>query len=119
MLAVSFDDIGPEETAEGGNTPEDWLKFVEACFDAFLNTYPKILARRCNTKFDEEQKRWQLIRRGRYVEFNLIYDRGTHFGLLTPNARIESILVSLPQQVSWEYMYEPKKGSWEEKTLKF
>lgn len=114
---IFFDDMGPEETSEKGRSAEDWLKFIEACFDAFLNSYPTILKRRYKTEFDQEQKRWQLIRRGRYVEFNLLYDRGTHFGLLTPNARIESILVSLPQNVSWEYMHEPTQDSWEDKTL--
>ncbi|VVT44884.1 uncharacterized protein SAPINGB_P000566 [Magnusiomyces paraingens] len=110
---IFFDDIGEES----GKTPEQLLKFVEACFNAFLNAYPVILKRRYQTEFNDNQKRWQLLRRGRYVEFNLIYDRGTHFGLLTPNARIESILVSLPLHVSWEYMHEPEKGSHEAETL--
>lgn len=114
---IFFDDMGPEETAESGKTAEDWLTFVEACFNAFLNSYPKILERRYKSEVTEEEKKWQLIRRGRYVEFNLIYDRGTHFGLATPNARIESILVSLPLHVSWEYMNEPEKGSREEKLV--
>ncbi|KAG0006644.1 hypothetical protein BGZ65_005697 [Modicella reniformis] len=57
--------------------------------------------------FTEDDKMWQQIRRGRYVEFNLVYDRGTKFGLLTPGARIESILMSLPLTARWEYMHEP------------
>lgn len=111
---IFFDDLGPEEN---GKTAEQFLTFVEACFNAFLKSYPIILARRFETPYTDDQVKWQQIRRGRYVEFNLIYDRGTHFGLLTPNARIESILVSLPLHVSWEYMHAPEKGSHEEKTL--
>lgn len=110
---IFFDDLGEEE----GKSADQFLVFVEACFDAFIKTYPVILQRRCNTPFTDEQLRWQRIRRGRYVEFNLIYDRGTHFGLATPNARIESILVSLPLHVSWEYMHEPEPDSHEARTL--
>ena len=107
---IFFDDLSNKD-------PEVLLKMCEACFDAFLNSYPTILERTINLPYNDEELRWQQIRRGRYVEFNLMYDRGTSFGLATPNARIESILVSLPQHVSWEYMHEPEKGSIEEKTL--
>lgn len=107
---IFFDDLSDKN-------PEDLLKLCEGSFNAFLESYPTILERRINLPYTPEELRWQLIRRGRYVEFNLMYDRGTSFGLATPNARIESILVSLPQNVSWEYMHEPEKGSIEEKTL--
>lgn len=107
---IFFDDISD-------HSPDQLLVLVEGCFNAFLNSYPTILSRRMNTPYTEEQVRWQRIRRGRYVEFNLMYDRGTSFGLATPNARIESILVSLPPHVSWEYMHEPEKDSHEAKTL--
>lgn len=107
---IFFDDIAD-------NSPEDLFTLVSGCFQAFLNSYPIILERRMNTPYTEKEERWQLIRRGRYVEFNLMYDRGTSFGLATPNARIESILVSLPLRVSWEYMHEPEKDSIEAKTL--
>ena len=65
-----------------------------------------------------ENKEWQLLRRGRYVEFNLVYDKGTKFGLET-NGRIESILMSLPSNASWMYNYSPKLGSPEADTLSF
>lgn len=119
---IFFDDFGDaseDATDDEGNqlTQDDYLAFVEACLDAYISSYPKILRRRCQTPYTEKEVKWQHIRRGRYVEFNLIYDRGTQFGLATPNARIESILVSLPLHSSWEYMHAPEKGSHEEKTL--
>ena len=82
-----------------------------------MDSYMPILLRRVNMPFDEDQKTWQKIRRGRYVEFNLIHDRGTKFGLRT-NGRIESILMSLPLEARWEYCHEVPKGSEEEKLLK-
>ena len=82
------------------------FKFIQTLGNAFLPSYLPILERRMNTPSDESKRRWQLIRRGRYVEFNLVYDRGTKFGLMTPGARIESILMSLPETARWEYMSE-------------
>jgi coproporphyrinogen III oxidase len=63
----------------------------------------------------KNSREWQLYRRGKYVEFNLVYDRGTKFGLYTPGSRIESILVSMPATASWKYKYEPEAGSPESK----
>lgn len=83
---------------------------------AFASIYCELIARNRNKKFTEANKQWQLLRRGRYVEFNLIYDKGTKFGLES-NGRIESILVSLPLYASWEYNFKPAAGSEEEKTL--
>jgi coproporphyrinogen III oxidase len=66
--------------------------------------------------FSDEEKQWQYLRRGRYVEFNLVWDRGTKFGLDT-DGRTESILMSLPPQANWQYNAQPKPGSKEEATL--
>ena len=65
-----------------------------------------ILQRRKDMAFTEQEQAWQAIRAGRYAEFNLVWDRGTKFGLATPGARIESILMSLPLHASWKYMYQ-------------
>jgi coproporphyrinogen III oxidase len=93
-----------------------WMNFSKACGDAFLPAYLPIVEKRKNSSFTDAQKHWQEIRRGRYVEFNLIHDRGTLFGLKT-NGRTESILMSLPPTTRFEYNYQPEKGSEEEKLL--
>jgi len=85
---------------------EEIFSFVKSCGDSFLPSYLPILEKRAKTLFNEQQRRWQLLRRGRYVEFNLVYDRGTKFGLNTPGARVESILMSLPETARWEYRSE-------------
>lgn len=87
-------------------TPDSIFAFVRAAGDAFIPSYMPILRRRAHTESTDEQRRWQLLRRGRYVEFNLVHDRGTKFGLMTPGARIESILMSLPETARWEYRSE-------------
>ena len=93
-----------------------WIKFGEACGNAFIDAYIPIVEKRKNIPWAKENKRWQEIRRGRYVEFNLIHDRGTLFGLKT-HGRTESILMSLPPTVRFEYNYQPEQGSEEEKLL--
>ena len=101
---IFFDDV---------DTPSDdaVFGFVSSCADAVIPSYLPIVREHVNDPFTEEQKQWQQLRRGRYVEFNLVYDRGTKFGLLTPEARVESILMSLPLTARWEYMQAPKEGS--------
>ncbi|MTF38462.1 oxygen-dependent coproporphyrinogen oxidase [Cyanobacterium aponinum AL20118] len=89
---------------------EDLFAFAQSCGDAFLPAYLPIIERRRNTEYGERERNFQLYRRGRYVEFNLVYDRGTIFGLQT-NGRTESILMSLPPLTRWEYCYTPEKGS--------
>jgi len=76
----------------------------------FFKAYEPIATRRRNTPFTDDQKNFQCYRRGRYVEFNLVFDRGTLFGLQS-GGRTESILMSLPPRVHWEYRYEPKPGT--------
>lgn len=93
-----------------------WLEFGKACGETFLNAYLPIVERRKQTPYTKAQKHWQEIRRGRYVEFNLVHDRGTQFGLKT-NGRTESILMSLPPAVRFEYDYHPEPGSEEASLL--
>lgn len=85
--------------------------------NAFAPIYVELMTRNKHKNFTPEQKQWQLLRRGRYVEFNLVYDKGTKFGLET-NGRIESILMSLPTTASWIYDFKTKEGSPEDETLK-
>jgi coproporphyrinogen III oxidase len=99
--------------ASGGPIEQDWEKLfclASACGQAFLPSYAPIVERRNNLAYGEAERQFQLYRRGRYVEFNLVFDRGTIFGLQT-NGRTESILMSLPPLVRWEYGYTPAPGS--------
>jgi coproporphyrinogen III oxidase len=91
-----------------------WMNFGKACGDAFTTAYIPIVEKRKNTPYTAENKYWQEIRRGRYTEFNLVHDRGTLFGLKT-NGRIESILMSLPPTVRFDYNYYPAEGTEEYK----
>ena len=96
---------------------QNWYDFVTEIGDSFTEAYIPILNKRKDLPYIEAQKTWQEIRRGRYVEFNLVHDKGTLFGLKT-NGRIESILMSLPPHVQWVYDHHPETGSEEEKLLK-
>ena len=104
---IFFDDLR-------NHKKEACFAFVTDCAESFLESYLPILERRKNMEYDEHHKEWQQVRRGRYVEFNLVYDRGTTFGLKT-NGRIESILMSLPLTARWEYCHEIKPDSEEER----
>lgn len=123
---IFFDDLSDHtheklaDDAKRPRTADDIFAFIRAAGDAFIPSYIPILQRRINTPSTPHERRWQLLRRGRYVEFNLVYDRGTKFGLMTPGARIESILMSLPETARWEYMSElgTEEGSEEEKVMK-
>jgi coproporphyrinogen III oxidase len=93
-----------------------WMDFANRCGETFLEAYLPIVEKRKNTAYNDDHRHWQEIRRGRYVEFNLVHDRGTIFGLKT-GGRTESILMSLPPTVRFEYDDAPKAGSEEEKLL--
>lgn len=105
---IFFDDL--EKTDQN-----EVFEFIQSCGNAVLPCYLPILKRNMIKGYGYREREWQLLRRGRYVEFNLVYDRGTKFGLNTPGARIESILVSLPATAKWTYKHEPEEGSEESK----
>lgn len=95
---------------------QDRYNFVTEVGNSFLNSYVPIVTKRKETEYTKEHKDWQEVRRGRYVEFNLVHDRGTLFGLKT-NGRIESILMSLPPVVQWKYDHVPVEGTEEARLL--
>ena len=95
-------------------TLQQWYDFTTDAGRSFLPSYLPIAESRQQEHWSSREREWQEVRRGRYVEFNLIHDRGTLFGLKT-NGRIESILMSLPPKVRWEYDVQPPAGSPEEK----
>jgi coproporphyrinogen III oxidase len=97
-------------------TMEQWYAFVTEVGNSFLEAYLPIVEKRKTLDYTPENRTWQEIRRGRYVEFNLVHDKGTLFGLKT-NGRIESILMSLPPHVQWVYDHHPEKDSVEEQLL--
>lgn len=125
---IFFDYLTGEPTAETArsgpesqndpNAIEHTFEFVRQIGKSFLPAYLPIAERRRNEPYTEREREYQLIRRGRYVEFNLVYDRGTHFGLQT-RGRTESILISLPPLVRWVYDYSPKPGSREAEAAEF
>ena len=119
---IFFDDLdcgnlgGLTAEGDGGGgapagEPHALLPFVADAARSFLHAYAPVLAARARSPFTAEQKEWQQLRRGRYAEFNLVHDRGTKFGLATPGARIESVLMSLPLTARWEYMRAGAPGS--------
>ncbi len=95
---------------------EHYFEFVKSVGSVFLDAYLPIVEKRMNEPWGERERAWQALRRGRYVEFNLVYDRGTTFGLET-KGRIESILVSLPPKVEWHYNVNPEPNSREAKLV--
>jgi coproporphyrinogen III oxidase len=111
---IFYDRLSPDSTnLEWG----DIFEFSKAVGRTFLPVYTELIHRNRNKSVTEENKIWQYQRRSRYVEFNLVYDAGTKFGLET-NGRIESILMSMPPQANWIYDFIPEPGSQEERTIK-
>lgn len=110
---IFYDHLMPRE----GETLEELMEFWMATGQAFIPAYLPILQRRWELPYDDELRQWQLQRRGRYVEFNLLHDRGTRFGLKT-KGRVESILMSLPPLVRWDYDVRPRPGSREARLIK-
>lgn len=98
-------------------TTNQWYDFVTEVGNSFLEAYEPIVEKRKDLAYTAANRTWQEIRRGRYVEFNLVHDKGTIFGLKT-NGRIESILMSLPPHVQWVYDHHPEIDSEEERLIK-
>lgn len=124
-IFYDYQRVAPSSSPEGGKANAQpipvkdadalyWIEFAKKCGYGFIDAYIPIVEKRKHTTYTVENKHWQEIRRGRYVEFNLVHDRGTLFGLKT-NGRIESILMSLPPVVRFEYNYQPAFGSEEYK----
>ena len=124
---IFFDYLGAGSEATAGqqaaappspreDDPEAMFAFVREVGDAILAAYLPIVERRRADAWGERERRWQVLRRGRYVEFNLLYDRGTVFGLRT-DGRVESILMSLPPEVRWDYAFAPEPGTPEAESL--
>ncbi|PGH13741.1 hypothetical protein AJ79_03440 [Helicocarpus griseus UAMH5409] len=111
---IFFDDLDAEfftrSHSSSQNPQEALFSFVTDALSSFLPSYVPIIEKRKDMHFTQAEKEWQQLRRGRYVEFNLVYDRGTSFGLRTPGARVESILMSLPRTAEWKYM-DPVSGT--------
>lgn len=110
---IFFDRLGPET-----DTKENLFAYIVAVAKSFAPIYTSLIQSKRNLSYGETQKNWQYLRRGRYVEFNLVYDKGTKFGLET-DGRIESILMSLPEKAGWIYNFQPDSGSEESKTLDY
>ena len=103
-------------SSENENEQNQIFEFAKSIGYLFPKVYTHFMNKNHKLPYGENEKSWQALRRGRYVEFNLVWDAGTKFGLDT-NGRTESILMSMPPQANWEYMHEVKEGSKEEKTL--
>ena len=110
---IFYDKLTPEKT---GLSFEEIFQFSCDLGRTFAPTYTELVNKNRHKGYTEHHKNWQYLRRGRYVEFNLVWDSGTKFGLET-NGRIESILMSLPPQANWAYDFQPEEGSEEAKTL--
>lgn len=107
-----------QDESKTGLTHDRLFEFAVAVGETFAPVYTELLRRTKDLPWGEREKKWQMLRRGRYVEFNLVWDRGTKFGLET-GGRTESILMSMPPVAQWEYNYQPDPGSREAETLQW
>jgi coproporphyrinogen III oxidase len=107
---IFFDDINQW-------SPEVLIEFQSKCGDAFVEFYSDVVRKHLNDEYGKKQRHWQKIRRGHYVEFNIGYDRGTKFGLITPDANLEAVFMPLPLNARWEYKHTVEEGSEEHKIL--
>eukprot|EP00457_Paulinella_chromatophora_P005288 gb/GEZN01005304.1/.p1 GENE.gb/GEZN01005304.1/~~gb/GEZN01005304.1/.p1 ORF type:complete len:565 (+),score=94.09 gb/GEZN01005304.1/:97-1695(+) len=121
---IFFDDLSSfSDEAPGSRYVDDdkeldrAQQFTEAVCNSFMPSYLPIVKKRKALKYSEQQRHWQLLRRGRYIEFNLLYDRGVKFGLV-PGGRIEAVMVSCPPLVAWDYNHVPADGSEEARLAK-
>ena len=105
---IFFDDM--QATAET-------MDFVKGVANSWMPSWFPIVEKRQELDYTEQQRQWQLLRRGRYLEFNLLYDRGVKFGLANANPRVEGVMVSAPPLIAWEYNHEVKKGSEEARLM--
>jgi coproporphyrinogen III oxidase len=112
---IFFDQLNEESI---GLSKDNLLEFIIAVGDSFVPAYDYQVSKTKNLPFADRELHWQALRRSRYVEFNLVWDRGTKFGLQT-DGRTESILMSMPPSASWEYNYVPEEGSPEAETQKY
>jgi len=106
---IFFDDMEADE--------DGVFEFVQAVANAWMPSWLPIVEKRQPLSYSEKQKHWQKLRRGRYLEFNLLYDRGVKFGLQTANPRVEGVMVSAPPEIAFEYKHEVEAGSEEERLL--
>ena len=96
---------------------ENTLAFTKAMAESWLPSWLPIVERRKDMEYTDRQREWQLLRRGRYLEFNLLYDRGVQFGLANANPRVEGVMVSAPPLIAWEYNHVIEEGSEEERLM--
>jgi coproporphyrinogen III oxidase len=108
---IFWDYLGLED-----GRPADRFAFIQECAGGFIDAYIPIVQRRKGEAWTERERQFQLLRRGRYAEFNLLYDRGTKFGLMT-GGRVESILMSMPPLTAWQYNHQPAPGSAEAQVI--
>ena len=128
VVGIFFDDLEPTSTSSSPGSPgssgsgaksgDDLFQFVRSCGDTFIPSYYPLVQKNMQRPYIQAMKEWQQLRRGRYAEFNLVYDRGTKFGFQTKGGNTEAILMSLPLTARWEYKKKVEVGSKEDRIQK-